>query len=293
MSFEAAVHAKAIELDLLSLDMTAAAGSGHPTSAMSLGHIVTVLMYMEMRWSPEHPLYPTSDRLVLSEGHAVPIVYAACADLGVSIGKDADSRRPMTIDDAMELRAQDSVVDGHPNPMEGFPFFDAATGSLGQGLSVAAGLAVAARHDEIEKKIYCIIGDGESREGQIWEAVDLIVEQGLSQVVPIFNCNEYGQSERVSDQQSADGLRKKLEGSGCVVSVIDGHNPTAFREALQRDTGDSVHAIVARTVKGWGAQSRREVAGTASRSRAVGSNRLQRTCGNPYEPDFARPTTAS
>ena len=138
MSFEAAVHAKAIELDLLSLDMTAAAGSGHPTSAMGLGHIVTVLMYMEMRWSPEHPLYPTSDRLVLSEGHAVPIVYAACADLGVSIGKDEASRRPMTIEDAMELRAQDSVVDGHPNPMEGFPFFDAATGSLGQGLSVAA-----------------------------------------------------------------------------------------------------------------------------------------------------------
>ncbi|MCH2160253.1 MAG: transketolase [Phycisphaerales bacterium] len=255
MSFEAAVHAKAIELDLLSLEMTAAAGSGHPTSAMSLGHIVTVLMYMEMRWSPEHPLYPTSDRLVLSEGHAVPIVYAACADLGVAIGRDDSTRRTMTTADAMELRALDSVVDGHPNPMEGFPFFDAATGSLGQGLSVAAGLAVAARQDEIDKKIYCIIGDGESREGQIWEAVDLIVEQDLAQVVPIFNCNEFGQSERVSSQQSAEVLKAKLEAAGCVVSSIDGHDPAQIRQALQKDTGGSVHAIVARTVKGWGAPS--------------------------------------
>ena len=145
MSFEAAVHAKAIELDLLSLDMTAAAGSGHPTTAMSLGHIVTVLMYDHMKWSPEHPRYPTSDRLVLSEGHAVPIVYAACADIGVSIGREDGPSRPMTREDAMQLRAADSEIDGHPNPMEGFPFFDAATGSLGQGLSVSAGLALAAR----------------------------------------------------------------------------------------------------------------------------------------------------
>ena len=81
MSFEAAVHAKAIQLDHFSLDMCAAAGSGHPSSAMSLGHIVTVLMYHSMRWLPDHPGYPTSDRLVLSEGHAVPIIYAALADL--------------------------------------------------------------------------------------------------------------------------------------------------------------------------------------------------------------------
>ena len=81
MSFEAAVHAKAIELDLQSLDMCAAAGTGHPTTSMSLGHITTVLLYHAMRWLPDQPDYPTSDRLVLSEGHAVPIIYAACADL--------------------------------------------------------------------------------------------------------------------------------------------------------------------------------------------------------------------
>ena len=138
MSFEAAVHAKAIQLDHLVLDMCAEAGAGHPTTAMSLGHITTVLMYHTMRWVPAHPRYPSSDRLVLSEGHAVPIVYAACADLGVYFGNEGEMR-PMTIEDAKTLRAVDSHIDGHPNPMEGFPFFDAATGSLGMGLSVAAG----------------------------------------------------------------------------------------------------------------------------------------------------------
>ena len=98
MSFEAAVHAQAIELDRWSLEMCAAAGSGHPTSAMSLGHIVTVLMFSQMRWSPDYPNYPTSDRLVLSEGHAVPIVYAAGAKLGVPVAKD-DHRRNLAYED--------------------------------------------------------------------------------------------------------------------------------------------------------------------------------------------------
>src|SRR2546421_10916819 len=195
MSFEAVVHAQAIELDKLSLEMCAAAGSGHPTTAASLGHIVTVLMFQTMRWTPDYPNYPTSDRLVLSEGHAVPIVYAAGAKLGVAIGKDPEKRRKMTVQDAMQLRAMNSEIDCHPNPMEGFPFFDAATGSLGQGLSVSAGLGIAARHDGFDKRIYCIIGDGESREGQIWEAVGFIADQKLSNVLAIFNCNGYGQAD--------------------------------------------------------------------------------------------------
>jgi len=171
MSFEAAVHAKAIQLDHLVLDMTAASGSGHPTTGMSLGHIVTVLMYHTMRWIPEQPSNPAADRLVLSEGHAVPIVYAAYADLGGYVGKDG-KLRPLSKDDLKTLRANDSVLDGHPNPCEGFPFFDTATGSLGQGLSHAIGLAAAAAHDGLDRRIFCIIGDGESREGQIWEAMD-------------------------------------------------------------------------------------------------------------------------
>ena len=266
MSFEAAVHAQAIELDRLSLEMCAKAGSGHPTTALSLGHIITVLMFHSMRWSPEHPAYPTSDRLVLSEGHAVPIVYAACAKLGVLVGKDPDNRQPLTVEDLDTLRELDSVLDGHPNPMEGFPFFDAATGSLGQGLSVAAGLGEAARLDETQRCVYCIIGDGESREGQIAEALDAIVERGLTNVLPIFNCNEYGQAGPVSKQQSPAVIEAKLEAFGFDVRTVDGHVPSEIKEvfdafiALQHEksgSGTEVRpmAIVAKTVKGWGAPS--------------------------------------
>jgi len=265
MSFEAAVHAKTIQLDTFVLDMTDKAGSGHPTSAMSLGHIVTVLMYNSMRWDPEQPNHAGADRLVLSEGHAVPIVYAAYADLGGIIGKP-ENLRPSTLEDLSTLRAADSVLDGHPNPMEGFPFFDAATGSLGQGLSAAVGLGLAARLDQIDRRIYCIIGDGEAREGQIWEAIDLLADERLTNVLPIFNCNGYGQSDTVSKQQSPETLTKKLEAAGLTVEVIDGHDPAAIKAAIERftsltseDSGASTDmqgmAIVAKTVKGWGAPS--------------------------------------
>ncbi|HLO41977.1 MAG TPA: transketolase [Phycisphaerales bacterium] len=261
MSFEAAVHAQAIEIDRLSLEMTAAAGSGHPTSSMSIAHLVTVLMFHTMRWSPDYPTYPTSDRLVLSEGHAVPAVYAAAAKLGVMIGKDPDKRRKLTVDELKKLRALDSELDGHPNPMEGFPFFDAATGSLGQGLSVAAGLGEAARLDNIDRRIYCIIGDGESREGQIAEAIDFIADRKLLNVLAIFNCNEYGQADRVSNQQSADTIAAKLTASNFEVKVIDGHSPTQIKAAFDAFIANSTKpgarpmALVAKTVKGWGAPS--------------------------------------
>ena len=256
MSFEAAVHAKAIQLDHLCLDMCEAAGSGHPTSGLGLGHIVTVLLYHSMRWLPEHPRYPTSDRLVLSEGHAVPILYAALGDLGVAFGL-GDKVRAMTIDDVMTLREANSCLDGHPSPMEGFPFFDAATGSLGQGLSVSAGLGIAARHDGLDKRIYCIIGDGESREGQVSEAIDLIVDRTLTNVLPIFNCNGFGQAGTVSPQQSAQKLADKLKAAGFMVKSVDGHAPNelrdAFDEFIANQAGEQPMAVVATAVKGWGA----------------------------------------
>lgn len=260
MSFEAAVHAQAIELDKMSLEMTAAAGAGHPSTCLSLGHLVTVLMFHTMRWSPDYPDYPTSDRLVLSEGHAVPIVYAACIKLGVMVGKD-DQRRKLTPADVKSLREWKSELDGHPNPREGFPFFDAATGSLGQGLSVAAGLAEAARLDGLDKKIYCVVGDGESREGQITEALDFIVDRKLTNLLTIVNCNEYGQADRVSPQQSAETQQKRLEALGFTVRVIDGHNPAAIKGAFDQFIANSTTggakpmALVAKTVKGWGCAS--------------------------------------
>lgn len=260
MSFDSTVHAKAVELAKLSYEMTAAAGSGHPTTAASLAHLTTVLMYQHMRYEPANPAHAASDRLVLSEGHAVPIIYAACADLGVAFGQPGELR-PMTREDAMTLRAMDSAIDGHPNPIEGFPFFDTATGSLGQGLSHAAGLASAAKVDGLDKRVFCIIGDGEAREGQIWEAADYIIDHGLSAVCPIFNCNAYAQSDKVSAQQSAETIAKKLEAYGFEPLVIDGHNPTQISEALsthaqaQHDPNRAPIAIVAKTVKGWGSAS--------------------------------------
>src|SRR5271165_5028374 len=110
------LHAKAIDLGRLAIRATTAAGSGHPTTALSLAHLVTVLMYRVMRWDPAQPAAPGSDRLVLSEGHAVPIVYAACADLGVTITPGGRAR-PMTLDDLMSLRDIHSPIDGHPNPV--------------------------------------------------------------------------------------------------------------------------------------------------------------------------------
>ncbi|MCH2135338.1 MAG: transketolase [Phycisphaerales bacterium] len=256
MSFEAAVHAKAIRLNTLSLQMTADAGSGHPTTCMSLGHITTVLMYHAMRWVPEDPGLNTADRLVLSEGHAVPIVYAAFIDLGAMVGKPGEMR-PATLEDVDGFRATDSPLDGHPNPREGFEFFDAATGSLGQGLSVAVGLGLAAKGDEIDQRIFCVIGDGESREGQIWEAVDSLVELNVCNVLPIFNCNGLGQAAAVSDQQSPERIAAKLEAYGVRPVVIDGHDPAAIAEAISQFTDgcDTPMAIVARTVKGWGVKS--------------------------------------
>ena len=109
MSFEAAVHAQALEIDRLALEMTAAAGSGHPSSSMGIGHLVTVLLFHTMRWSPDYPDYPTSDRLVLSEGHAVPAVYAALAKLGVvpgvQIGKGALRYGVIVITDGVPIAA--------------------------------------------------------------------------------------------------------------------------------------------------------------------------------------------
>lgn len=252
----AAVHAKALDLSKLALRMTTLAGSGHPSSASSLAHIVTLLMYDQMRWDPADPWRRDADRLVLSEGHAVPIIYAALADLGAATGcrpGGCDCTGRLTRATLDTLRANDSILDGHPNPAEGIPFFDAATGSLGMGLSVAAGLALGARRDGTPRRVYCIIGDGESREGQIWEAVDFISDHKLTSICTIFNCNGQGQASLVSPQQSATTTAAKLRAAGWEVAEIDGHNPTEVHTALLAfGKHERPYALVARTIKGWG-----------------------------------------
>ena len=247
------MHAKAVELGKHVVRMTSAAGSGHPSTALALSHLVVELMYRQMRHDPANPWHPTADRLVLSIGHAVPIVYAAWADLGGVAGPSPDRARPVTVEQLAELRSLHSVLDGHPNPAEGFPFFDAATGSLGQGLSVAAGLAAAARLDGSPRRVFALLGDGESREGQVWEALDFIADQRLQNVCVTFSCNGHGQAGPVSAQQSAETLAAKLQAFGFAVVDIDGHDPVAVAEAYARfgEAGRPL-AIVARTIKGWG-----------------------------------------
>ena len=242
---------KLIQLGKQIVRMCTAAGSGHPSSALALLHITSALMYRVMRYDPKNPWNNASDRLVLSEGHAVPVFYSIYCDLGGVVGT-YNQPSELRFDDALTLREADSVLDGHPNPAIGFPFFDAATGSLGQGLSVAAGLACAARMDGLDKKIYCICGDGESREGQISEALDFIVDHKLTPVRVIFNCNGQAQSDYVSPQQSAQTLAAKLEAFGFEVKSIDGHNWDEVFAALTAEPADKPLAIVARTVKGWG-----------------------------------------
>ena len=245
---------KAVELGRLAVRSTTLAGSGHPSSALALSHLVAVLMYHQMKHDPKDPWNPANDRLVLSEGHSVPIVYAALCDMKGVYGKTKAEARELSVEDLDKLREVDSVLDGHPNPGLGFPFFDAATGSLGQGLSVAAGLGLAARNDGVDKRIFCIIGDGECREGQIWEAVDFVVDHRLTSVTPIFNCNGQGQSDYVSAQQSAETVAKKLEAYGCKALVIDGHDIGQIMNALNTHEPDTVVAIVAKTQKGWGVE---------------------------------------
>ncbi|UCD29026.1 MAG: transketolase [Planctomycetota bacterium] len=250
------VESRVIDLGKHVVRMTSIAGSGHPSSALSLGHLVASLMYQQMRYDPDDPWNPGNDRLVLSEGHAVPIVYAAYADLGGAVGKSPSKKKPLTLDDLKTLREIDSVLDGHPNPAEGFPFFDAATGSLGQGLSVGAGLGLAARLNKIYKRIFVLIGDGESREGQIWEALDFIIDHKLTNVIPIFNCNGQGQADYVSPQQSAATLAAKLNAFGYNVKMIDGHNMVEINDTIaSAGKGPKPTAIVAKTQKGWGVDS--------------------------------------
>ena len=261
---------KTIKLCKQLVRMCTEAGTGHPSSSLSLGHIVTALMYRVMRYDPKNPWNSGADRLILSEGHAVPIVYAAYCDLGGVVGVPSQPSE-LRFSDALTLRSVDSVLDGHPNPAIGMPFFDAATGSLGQGLSVAAGLALSARLDGSDRQFFCICGDGEAREGQIPEALDFIVDNKLFTVRVIFNCNGQGQSGLVSQQQSAEVMEKKLTAYGYEVKVIDGHNWDEIFEALTAKPTDKPIAIVAKTIKGWGVTG---LQATSSHGKAVSSAEL-------------------
>ncbi len=276
MSFAEFVHQRCIELGKEVLRMTTQAGSGHPSSALSILHLVVTLMYDVMQHDPADPWHPGNDRLVLSEGHAVPAVYAAYADIGGVVGRSKEDAQRLSLDDLCRLRELDSPLDGHPNPAEGVPFFDAATGSLGQGLSVGAGLALAARKRGIDRQIYVLIGDGESREGQIWEAMDFVPDHALNNVVAIFNCNGQGQADYVSPQQGPNALAAKAQAFGWNAAMINGHDPEAIRTILSNPQKRvKPLAVIAKTQKGWGCPTLQD---KSNHGKPVPAERLEAAC---------------
>src|SRR5271170_5314200 len=177
-----AIKEKARRLSVLSMMATTAAGSGHPTSCMSAAELVAGTFFYAMKFDAKNPNSPDADRFVLSKGHAAPVLYAALSEAGVF-----PASRLMT------LRQFSSELEGHPTPI--IPGVDAATGSLGQGLSVAAGLAISAKKDNSGTRVYVLTGDGELAEGQVWEAAAFAAYYKLNNLIAMADVNALGQSQ--------------------------------------------------------------------------------------------------
>ena len=220
---------------------TTAAGSGHPTSCMSAAELVAGTFFYAMKFDPKNPNSPDGDRFVLSKGHAAPVLYAAFAEAGVF----PESR-------LMTLREFSSELEGHPTPR--IPGVDAATGSLGQGLSVGSGLAIGARMDKSPTRVYVLLGDGEMAEGQVWEAAAFAAHYKLDNITVLADVNALGQSEPTMYQHDMEVYRKKFDSEGWATEVIDGHDVAAVLAALDRAkaTKGQPQAILARTIKGHG-----------------------------------------
>jgi transketolase len=235
------VKEKARRLSILSMMETTAAGSGHPTSCMSAAELVAGTFFYAMKFDPKNPNSPDGDRFVLSKGHAAPVLYAALAEAGVF----PESR-------VMTLRQFSSELEGHPTPS--IPGVDAATGSLGQGLSVGAGLAIGARLNKSVARVYVLMGDGEMAEGQVWEAAEFAGHYKLDNLTVLADVNALGQSEPTMYKHDVEVYRRKFESEGWAAEVIDGHDVASVLAALDRAkaTKDRPQAIIARTIKGHG-----------------------------------------
>jgi len=222
------------------VNMTTASKSGHPTSCSSMAEVMSVLFYKVMRYSVSEPKHPANDRFILSKGHAAPILYAAWAEAGL-----------FPASELMNLRKIDSDLEGHPTPR--LNFIDVATGSLGQGLSVACGMAYAAKHfDKASYRTYCLMGDGESMEGNIWEALNFAGFYKLNNLCAIIDVNRLGQSDPAPLQHDMEVYKKRLESFGFHAIVVDGHDIgelcKAFAEA--ESVLDKPTCLIAKTFKG-------------------------------------------
>ena len=220
--------------------MTTASKSGHPTSCSSMAEIMSVLFYRQMRYSVAEPKHPSNDRFILSKGHAAPILYAAWAEAGL-----------FPVSDLMNLRKIDSDLEGHPTPR--LNFIDVATGSLGQGLSVACGMAYAGKHFEnASYRTFCLMGDGESMEGNIWEALNFAGFYKLNNLCAIIDVNRLGQSDPAPLQHDMDTYKRRLESFGFHAIVVDGHDILELCKAFDEAEKvlDKPTCLIAKTFKG-------------------------------------------
>lgn len=233
-------RAKAIRRHIVS--MVTEAKSGHPGGSLSAADILATLFFVEMKVDPKEPKNPDRDRFVLSKGHAAPVLYAALAEKGF-----------FPTEELLSLRRIDSRVQGHPS-MKDLPGIDMSTGSLGQGLSAACGMALAGRLDKRDYRVFALLGDGELEEGMIWEAAMFAAHHKLDNLTAFVDFNGLQIDGPVTEVLSPLPIPEKWEAFGWNVMVIDGHDVAAIYEALQaaKEVKGKPTMIVAKTVKGKG-----------------------------------------
>ena len=234
---------KAYELREIALTMIYEAQSGHPGGSFSIADILTVLYYNEMNIKPENPKWENRDRFVLSKGHNCPILYSVLGDLGFF-----DKSHLHT------LRQENSILQGHPC-MKKCPGIDISTGSLGQGLSTAVGMALAGKRDNLDYRVFAAIGDGETNEGQIWEALMCAHKYKLSNLIVIFDNNGLQIDGTTDEIMPLLDMSAKAKAFGYEVYDIDGHNVeeiVSTLEKIKNSTSDLPKFINAKTIKGKG-----------------------------------------
>lgn len=234
---------KAYNLRVSSLVMTTMAGSGHPTSCLSAADLVAALFFYGMQYDPHNFDNPENDRFILSKGHAAPLLYAAWKELGM-----------LTEQELYTYRDINSPLEGHPTLR--FPYAEAATGSLGMGLSIGAGMALSARIDKRDFYTYVLLGDSEITEGAIWEAAEISAFYKLHHLVALLDCNRLGQSTETIHDYHLERYAAKFEAFGWRALIIDGHDMYQIMKALDkvREPGDCPTIIIAKTIKGYGVE---------------------------------------
>ena len=224
------------------IESTYGAKAGHPGGSLSAAEVYTYLYFKEMNIDPKNPKWADRDRFVLSKGHTTPGLYSVLAQRGF-----------FPVEDLPTFRHIDSYLQGHPN-MNLVPGVDMSTGSLGQGVSVATGMALAAKHTGKTNRVYSLLGDGEIQEGQVWEACMAAAHYKLDNLCIIIDNNGLQIDGNIADVMSPYPIVDKLEAFGFKVIAINGHDFEEIENALNvaRDTKGKPTAIVMNTVKGKG-----------------------------------------